>query len=191
MLTATYSLVAISNEQNSTRRILHKVQQYIRNTWNDLHDAGLACMETAFSHLIQLDEYCRNRKVELYLIPAIRKLTDEADVLLDELEALSASGWAILHSLGEQINGAFKENSAAVNEVLDSMQLYCQKLLARLEREEEELFPLVQRIFSIEEWFGIAERFLTDDGQVSGAGKQYARPPVLLPSTAGQRFAAV
>jgi hemerythrin-like domain-containing protein len=181
MLTATYSLVAIANEQNKIRRLLHRVQQYIRNAWKGLHSIEPARIESAFNDLTQLDNYCHSRKVEVHLIPAIRSATDEADPLLAELEALSAMGMTILRSVGEQLGRAFEEGGAIISDICSSLELYCHKLLKRLAKEEQELFPLVGRLFSIEEWFAIAAKFLSEDGQVYGA-KRCSPPPMVLSS---------
>lgn len=168
MLTATYSIVTISTEQNKTRRILHRLQQHIRNAWNGLKNMDLASVEDAFNNLTRFDRYCHSRKVEVHLIPAIRRVTTEADGLLAELEALSASGMHILRSLHEQLRRAFDEGVVRVNEVCSSMELYCSNLQKRLAKEEEELFPLARRLFSIEEWFAIAEKFLSEDARSRG-----------------------
>jgi hemerythrin-like domain-containing protein len=179
MLTATYSLVAIANEQSKIRRLLHRVQQCIRNAWNSLHEVEPACIESAFNDLTRLDDYCHGRKVEIYLIPAVRSATDEANPLLAELEALSAMGMNILRSVGEQLGHALREGGASVAEICGSLELYCHKLLKRLAKEEQELVPLVRRVFSIEEWFAIGAKFLSEDGQVCGM-KRCSTPPVLV-----------
>jgi hemerythrin-like domain-containing protein len=190
MLTATYSIVTISTEQNKTCRILHRLQQHIRNAWNGLKNIDLASIESAFNNLTQFDKYCRSRKVEVHLIPAIRRVTSEADSLLAELEALSVSGMNILRSLREQLGRAYNEGVIRVNEVCNSMELYCSKLQNRLAKEEDELFPLARRLFSIEEWFSIAEKFLSDDAGGRGHNERFP-PPLLLASTPVPKMAVL
>jgi len=168
MLTATYSLVAIANEQSKMRRLLHKIQNCIQNAWKDLHQLDLAGIERVFNELRNLDRYYHSRKVEVHLIPAVRNATDKADPLLAELDALSEMGMNILRSIGEQLKLACERGGDAVGDVCRSMELYCNKLLKRLAKEEQELLPLVRRVFSIEEWFAIGAKFLSEDGQVRG-----------------------
>jgi hemerythrin-like domain-containing protein len=192
MLTATYSIVTISTEQNKTRRILHRLQQHIRNAWDGLRNIDLGGIESAFNNLTQFDRYCHSRKVEVHLIPAMRRVTTEADALIAELEALSVSGMNILRSLRGQLGRAFEEGGARVNEVCNSMELYCSNLQKRLAKEEEELFPLARRLFSIEEWFAIAEKFLSEDAQSRGRNHPnhaFAAPPSGLTSMPAARIA--
>jgi hemerythrin-like domain-containing protein len=190
MLTATYSIVTISTEQNKTRRLLHRLQQHIRNAWNGLKNIDLASVESAFNHLTQFDKYCRSRKVEVHLIPAIRRVGNQADSLLMELEAFSASGMNILRALREQLGRAFKGGVLRVNEVCNSMELYCNKLQKRLAKEEDELLPLARRLLSIEEWFAIAEKFLSDDAKVRRREHGFPMPPQVMCSTPAAGMAA-
>jgi hemerythrin-like domain-containing protein len=187
MLTATYSLVVIANEQNSMRRMLHQLQQNIRNGWSELHTSDSDRIETTFNTLTQFDDYCRARKVEQYLIPALRRATNEADDLLAELDALSVMGLRLLRKIGDQLRHAIDAGNVCISEICNSMELYCRKLLDRLAKEEAELFPIAQQVFSVEEWFTIAEKFLSVDGQTHGSRSSPHLPP-LLESIPGQHF---
>jgi len=49
-----------------------------------------------------------------------------------------------------------------------TIDLYCQNLLKRLDKEEQELLPLAQKVISSEEWFEIGSKFLAqDDGDAA------------------------
>jgi len=185
MLTATYSQVAIINEQNSMRRALHSLQQYIQNAWDGmLHHVDVDRIEHAFNTLTEIDGYCRNRKVERHLIPAIRRATTEADVLLAELDAISEVGVDLLRSIGDQLRHAIEAGESRLQDVCNSLVLYCGKLLKRLAKEESELFPIAHRVLSVDEWFTIAEKFLSADGQTYG-GRLSSQPPPTLEIDAG------
>lgn len=179
MLTATYSLVTISTEQSKTRRILHRLQQYIQGTWKNLQAIDLACVESAFNSLTQFDKYFRTRKVEVYLIPAVRRATNKADSLLAELEELSAIGMGILRSVREQLRQAYDGAAIPIIDVCRSMDLYCTKLLTRMAKEEDELFPLVRKLFSVDEWFALAEKFLAEEAATQGRKRHMRRPPAV------------
>jgi hemerythrin-like domain-containing protein len=183
MLTATYSLVAIANEQNSMRHTLHKLHQRIRNAWNSLQ-VDIERVESAFVTLTEFDTYCHQRKVEQCLIPAIRRATHEADSLIDELEALSTSGMRMLRSIGDQLRHAMEVGGARIHDVCATMDQYCHKLLSRFAKEEEELFPVASRVLSVDEWFSVAEKFLSMDGQTHG-GRLHSPVP-FVPSHGSQ-----
>jgi hemerythrin-like domain-containing protein len=160
MLTATYSLVALSVEQKNARCTLSAVQQYVRNN-DELDPKGL---QSVLQKLSQLEQYCHERKVELYVIPAIRNATHDADPLLDELESLSSRGVDILRSLRHAVGAAIERGNVRIEEICQAVELYCNNLLQRLIKEEE-LFNIARRVISIEGWFSIAANFLTYDAQ--------------------------
>jgi hemerythrin-like domain-containing protein len=177
MLTVTYSFVAISAEQDKARGILSRLQQYIQNAWQGLQNVDLAFLDAAFNRLLQFDDYCRNRKVERYLIPALRCATREADALIAELEALSARGAEILYAVGRHLASALEVNSIGASEICHSMELYCRSLSTRLKKEDDLLFPLARRLLSVEEWFSLAAKFLADDAEASGRRRPSAIAP--------------
>lgn len=163
MLTATYSLVAIAAEQDNARRRLHRLQQYIHAAWKGLQNMDFGFLEAALNKLVQFDKYCRTRKVEMYLIPALRNTDREADALIAELDGISAAGMSILSSIGDQLGAAFYAGRVHFTEIYRSMELYCCKLSLRLEKEERVLLPMARRLLSTEEWFAIAAQFLSDE----------------------------
>lgn len=168
MLTATYSLVAITAEQDNTRSMLARMQHYIRSTWNGFHGIDFAFLQTAFDRLARFDSYCRRRKLEVYLIPALRSMSHEADALIADLEALSDKAMNIVRSIADQLSAAFEPSAVRLNQICSAMERYCDHLSQRLEREENELVPLARRLFSIEDWFTIAAQFLADDDGAGG-----------------------
>ncbi|HJV81036.1 hypothetical protein [Noviherbaspirillum sp.] len=117
---------------------------------------------------MQFDKFCRNRKIERYLIPAIRTASGEAEALIGELDALSTKAAGFLRFVSDQLAGAFDLGSIKVNEVIHAMESYCDKIVTRFDREEKELLPLARRVFSIEDWFSIAAQFLSEDAVACG-----------------------
>jgi hemerythrin-like domain-containing protein len=105
--------------------------------------------------------------MELYVIPSIRGMTEEVDSLIEELESISARGIDILRSAQEKLRNVFEQGVSQLSELCRSMDVYCENLLQRLAKEEEELLPMVQRSLGNEGWFRIAEKLLTDDAYTS------------------------
>lgn len=173
MLTATYSLVAISTEQNTARGKLFKLQQFIQSAWKGLQNIDFGFIETALNKLMQFDKFRQNRKIEMYVIPALRKTSREAEELIAELDRISAAGLGILHSISEQVTGALSTGRGRFCEICQAMQVYCYKASIRLKKEEEELWPMVRRLFSTEEGFAIAAQFLSDDSDAYGRRRRH------------------
>lgn len=176
MLTATYSFVAITAEHDNARSMLSRLQQYIETTWKSLQKLDLSFLDAAFEKLMRFDRFCRNRKMELYLIPVLRDVSREAEALIAELDSLSEQATALLRSVGDQLKVAFDVESIKVAQLCEAMASYCRYLFARFEKEETELLPLARRVLSVEDWFSIAAQFLSDDA--GGSGRKHRAPVV-------------
>jgi hypothetical protein len=165
MLTATYSIVAISAEQKTARKLLLKLQQMIVNAWKNLQDSDFAGFEAALHKIRQVDQKFHSRKMEKYVIPAVKNATHAADPLLEELDALSTNCKRILQALPGQVHQAIGQGIAKQKEVKKAMELYCSKLQLRLAKEDQELLPLLSKVLSGDEIFELGAQFLAEDGE--------------------------
>lgn len=138
-----------------------------------LHDLDFGFIDAAWNKLVQIDKYCRNRKVEVYLIPALRNTDGEADALIADLDKSSAAGAELLRSIGERVAAGLRVEREHISEICQAMDRYCGKLAARLDKEEQTLLPLAHRCLSTEAWFAIAAKLLTD---YSGSPDSDAQP---------------
>ncbi|MFC3110523.1 hypothetical protein ACFQAT_27630 [Undibacterium arcticum] len=165
MLTTTYALLSLSAEQKRVHNLLSTARQLFQDSCADKRRLDRVILESVVSQLAQLDVSCHRRKVEVYVIPAIQKATKEADSLLAELESLSAIGLRILGSVREWVQQGFNQGVIEVKALYSSIELYCNNVLQRLTKEEEELWPLAKRVISNEEWFVIGAKFLSLDAE--------------------------
>ena len=212
MLTATYTLVALTVEQASVRLSLLSFQKYVRSTLMRQNSITLSQLEYACESLSSLYQACRWRKTEMYLIPALRNVTERADRLLDELNRLNLSALAAIRSLQERIGVLGDAGDGQVDQVCDSIEMFCAALLQRLEKEEQELFAIARAAIAGETWFSIANQLMMHDQHLddlkrsglvlgeqaapavssvpSGTDSAAARPPLALRhSAAGDRIA--
>jgi hemerythrin-like domain-containing protein len=162
MLTATYTLVALSVEQTSVRVSLQSLQKLLHT--NFVHQAVLAQgqVEYACDALKRLYESCHWRKLDKFLVPAIRRATKMADQLLQELDALSQSAADAMAAALRAAEAAL-DTEQRVARFCSAVETFCSALLKRLEREELELFPVARAAISGESWFAIANQMLAHD----------------------------
>lgn len=177
MLTATYALVALSVEQASVRLSLLSFQKYVQSTLIRQQGLTLSQLEYACETLERLYQACSWRKVELYLIPAVRQATQRADQLLDELSRLNGLALDVVRRLKEG-NGEPDVQAGGHDETLGNghvtafcaaLDSFCTALLQRLEKEEKELFAIARSAICGEAWFAIANKLLAHDAQVAEA----------------------
>jgi hemerythrin-like domain-containing protein len=163
MLTATYTLVALSIEQSSVRLSLLSFQKYVRSTLMQQNSMTLSQLEYACENLNSLYQACHWRKTEMYLIPAIREATERADALLDELNRLNQSALLSIRLLQDKLGTLADVRDEQVSQVCDSIETFCTALLKRLEKEEHELFGIARAAIAGETWFSIANQLMMHD----------------------------
>lgn len=173
MQTNGYSIVALSSEQQNARSILGKLVQCLHNSaWTSDEGIDLDWLEAAFHKLVMIDRYCHARKIERYVIPAIRNASTDTDALLEKLDALNVEALRILRFAYERMQCAMEGGDVDLEMLIATMEVYCLRMLERLALEEEELFPVASRMLSNEEWFRLAARCLSDAGARHDACRQ-------------------
>lgn len=171
MLTATYSIVALELEHKKARWTFSSLQQYLLNSIRSLKNASSIDVEQLLGRLSQFEQYCEQRRMATFLIPMLRKVTREADTVLDELDKLNEAGMALLKALRCKLQLAMNQGAAIVEELCASLEQCCVNFYQRLSREEE-LVKIAERVIPSEEWFGFAANSLS---QASRKGKLSAQ----------------
>jgi hypothetical protein len=185
MLTATYILVSLSVEQASIRMSLLAFQKYMQGQLRQQSRLSLAQLQYTGDWLNRLYQGGYWRKVEMYLIPAIRQATPHADGLLNGLlNELNGLNHAALESINvvQQRAGATLDSSEQQTEQLcAAIDVFCAALLQRLDKEERELLALARKVIVGEAWFAIANQFLAHDARVreSRCGRAQVLPFIL------------
>ena len=161
MLTSTYTLVALSVEQARARVEVEALMERWRPKawWGEgPHQWTLRQFEQACEALRRVYESCHWRKLDKFVLPALRRAAAgaAAESLLVRLEGLSR------RALDARV--AAQAKAAEGNpECLRAVEHCCSLLLERLELEERELFPLARALISGETWFAIANQMLAHD----------------------------
>lgn len=176
MLTATYTLVALSVEQTSVRTSLQALQKLLQTSFREQKTLSQMQIDVACDTIRGLYDSCHWRKLDKFLIPAVRRAGDSADGLLEQLEALSQAAADAMAAALRIVEAAVPDNER-VAQFCGALELFCAALLERLEREERELFPVAGSVISGEDWFAIANQMLAHDAyqQESRSGEKRPR----------------
>ena len=173
MLTSTYTLVALSVEQARARiEVQALLERWRPGAWWG-EPPSLRQYEQACEALRQASESCHWRKLDKFVLPALRRRGEDAARLVAELDALSRQ--------------ALEARQAAQAAALDGdpgclavLERCCELLLERLDREERELLPLARTMIPGETWFAIANQMLAHDAHHNenrGTGTRSGMPP--------------
>lgn len=177
MLTATYTLVALSVEQASVRVSLQSLQKLLQSNFIHLNALSQGQVDHACDALRHLYDSFHWRKIEQFLIPAVRRATRETDLLLQELDSLSQVAADAMGAIAERMADAAIDSQGRVLEFCGAVEAFSVALLRRIEREERELFPVARAVISGEAWFAIANQMLAHDAYLQ---ESKPRQPILL-----------
>ena len=166
MLTATYTLVALSVEQANVRVSLHDLQKQLET--NFIHQNALTPgqVSDACDVVKRLYENCHWRKLDMFLIPAIRNATSDAEELLNSLEELGRCAAEAVGVLAIKLRSSAVDNASKVIEFCSAIDSFTSATFKRLELEEKKLFPVARSVISGEAWFSIANQMLAHDAYV-------------------------
>ena len=160
MLTSTYILVALSVEQTSARTALQTLLDDLHALPGDVATLAAGRAADLCGMLRRVYDDCHWRKLDKFLVPALRRTTAAADGLLGDLDALSsdaADAMADAETCAAGTGGVERgPYSAAVERYVAALRL-------RLEREEHELFPLARSVVGRDAWFALANQMLSHD----------------------------
>ena len=163
MLIATYALSTFAVEQKKERSFIGRLQHTLRTNAGKLQEIDPLRLESDLNQLCRFSEARHRRRVTSCLMPAVRRATREADPLLADMESLRQTGSDLLLHVRHSLRPAFEHGSTqgSINQLCCSMERYCQNLLQRLAKEEQELLPLARRVMSSADWFAVGSTFLS------------------------------
>jgi hemerythrin-like domain-containing protein len=161
MLTSTYTLVALSVEQTTVRVALQSLLDELRALPGDFSTLAAGRAAQLCTALRQVYDNCHWRKLDKFLVPALRRSTGAADGLLADLERLSGQAAAAMGAAEACVGAADRPVPRAM--FCDAVEGCVGALRCRLEREEHELFPLARAAVGGDAWFAIANQMLAHD----------------------------
>ena len=175
MLTATYTLVALSVEQTNVRLGLQSLQDLIDTHFMQQSTLSAGQVSLALDAVNRLCDCPHWRKLDMFLIPAIRSASRNADELLHNLEELGRAAAAAVGDVAAALGTSAIDSSAKVSQFCSAIDVFASATMKRLELEDKQLFPLARSVISGEAWFSIANQMLALDAYTQD--RKGGRPP--------------
>ena len=183
MLTSTYTLVALSVEQTTARAALQSLLEELCALPGDFGTLAAGRAAALCAALRQVYENYHWRKLDKFVVPALRRSTAAADALLAELDGLSGEAASAMDAAAACV-GAGDQPVPRVP-FCGAVERCIAALRRRLEREELELFPIARGAVGFDAWFAIANQMLAQDAYAQekrGEPGRSAQPPAAVPS---------
>lgn len=161
MLTSTYTLVALSIEQTAVRAALQALTDELRALPDDYATLAAGRAAQLCAALRRVVDDCHWRKLDKFLVPVLRHSSRAAEGLLHDLEQLSADAAAAMVRAEACVGPADRPVDRA--RFCSAVEACIAALRHRLEREDDELFPLARGTVGGDAWFAIANQMLAHD----------------------------
>ena len=187
MLTSTYTLVALSVEQTTARTALQSLLDELCALPGDFGTLAAGRAAGLCAALRQVYENYHWRKLDKFVVPALRRSTAAADALLAELDGLSGEAASAMDAAAACVGAG--DRPVPRVPFCGAVERCIAALRRRLEREESELFPLARGAVGLDAWFAIANQMLAHDAYAQEKRGEPARPGQLS-AVAAPRAAA-
>ncbi|MET0982181.1 MAG: hypothetical protein ABWY02_08780 [Telluria sp.] len=154
---------------------LHAIGQLVQKGYTRQSALTSGQAEYVRDTLRRLYEQCHRRKLDKFLMPALRRAGAGAIPLLCELDMLSRSAAEALDTVCILLEGGV-DNEERVDTFCLAVERFCSALTVRFEREERELFPVARAAIGGEAWFAVANQMLAHDAYVEEHRGRVAPP---------------
>jgi hypothetical protein len=166
MLSTTYILTAISVEQKKLGKAFTELKKHIQNIQSEIvakvQENYFQSFETAIKTFFQIEKRCHERKMEMYVLPAVNLWAQDQDPVLTDLADLRSSSTDLFIEMQKQLNLCFESGLSTVGSICNVMKSYCEIQQTILAKEEKELIPLALQRLPFDVWFSIASQCLSD-----------------------------
>lgn len=155
MLTSTFSLAAISVEQQHAHRALSSFERSLQNLESE-SAVGIAseAVEVACQKLQRIADFFRTRIIEAHVIPALHLSTNGLESTFFEHEALSTEADEVMHAIAS--HAANSELSGFdIADLSARFARYCECQKSRIAIENTRLLPSAYDSLPSEVWFSI------------------------------------
>lgn len=188
MLTTTYSIMLLDAEQQKARGFLARLEQHLHTRpRTDCEEIDTGWLRDGVVKLMAAYSFTYERKIELYVIPSLRKTPRDAQALLDAIDTMDDYVTRILEYVYKQFQRAVDGVCIDLETLQGTMQLFCRQMLERFLIEEQKLLPLARQLLSEDDWFDIASRCLTHAKTGRGRCAGGLQQPVIAQRYGDQR----
>lgn len=168
----TRPLNALYDEHRSIAAVLSTMQALVRRAREPDVRIDPKVFRAMLYYLDVFSEREHHPKEEAVLFPHIRRRTHDADAILDELGREHESGERAILEL-EQAFMRYEEGGRSEFEPFaDAVDRFVGRYRAHMEKEEQKIMPLAQRVLTAQDWAEIEAAFASHRDPLAGASPE-------------------
>jgi len=184
-------LAQLYSEHRSLAAVLHAMSALVREVRERGRRIDPKVFRAILYYLDVFPEREHHWKEEAVLFPRIRERTHEADAILDELACEHESGEKAIRHLEQAFVRYEEHGDAEFAPFADAVDRYVTRYREHMRKEEREVMPVAQRVFSEQDWADIEAAFASHHDPLGGISPEtthdelFRRIVLLVPAPYG------
>lgn len=158
------AIAIIKDEHASMGAVLKGLQAHLASVREGRDKPDFPLFQAMFDYIETIPDRVHHPKEDEYLFRFLRMRTNEADVVLDELEGQHGICATLLSSVRKAMN-IYKE-TGDLDGFDRSLLAYADFLWEHMQKEEKIVFPLAEKYLTNEDWEAINTAFLANRGRI-------------------------
>lgn len=152
------ALDIIRSEHRSIAAVLGSLRRLAREGWRAPRvDTGV--FGAMVNYLENFADRVHHPKEDRYLFAVLRRRGAQPEALIAELEREHAEGAPALRDLTQSYARLEAAGDKGLPAFAQAVEVFAQAYFEHMRKEEEELFPLAERLFTAEDWAAIDRAF--------------------------------
>jgi hemerythrin-like domain-containing protein len=157
--TVSKTLNIIRDEHRSIAAVLHGMQHLVRQVRERQAKIDPGVFRAMLYYLDTFSERMHHPKEDRYLFSAMRRRGAEADALVAELEKEHSGGQESLRRLEQCLLRYEEGGEKEFPEFAREAERFVQGYREHMRKEEEQAFPLAEKLLTAEDWAAIDRAF--------------------------------
>jgi hemerythrin-like domain-containing protein len=146
-------------EHRSLAAVVHAMQFLVREIRNKGRTPDFRLLHAMLHYIREYPERLHHPKEDRHLFAALKRRTQEADAVIAELEREHAQGETLLNGLTVALSVFEAGAAGGPQRFADEVERFADFYWSHMQKEEERVLPLAERVLTDEDWRGIHAAF--------------------------------
>jgi len=187
----TAAIQIIKDEHSAISSVLYALRYLVRQMRETAMAPNFPLLRAILDYIVSYPNRWHHPKEDGYLFLALKRRTKEANALIAVLEKEHQVGYPLIENLKQLLLDFQNDRPGAREDFFNLVDRYTELEWQHMRREEDDLFPIAERVLTADDWKEIYAAFRENDNPLFGikpkeeAERLYRRILTLAPAPIG------
>ncbi|MBI5921133.1 MAG: hemerythrin domain-containing protein [Betaproteobacteria bacterium] len=187
----TAAIQIIKDEHSAISSVLYALRYLVRQMREAAMAPNFPLLRAILDYIVSYPNRWHHPKEDDYLFLAVKRRTKEANALIAALEKEHQVGYPLIENLKQLLLDFQNDRPGAREDFFNLVDRYTELEWQHMRREEDDLFPIAERVLTADDWKEIYAAFRENDNPLFGikpkeeAERLYRRILTLAPAPIG------